>query len=86
MNCGEVKRNYRSLEDYFLKVEKRFLIAAGHVPDYPQDNVTVMVSRNLYLKPKISFRIADTKQNININCSQLRKGVREGIRGGYFLV
>jgi hypothetical protein len=36
--------NYRSLEDYFLKVEKRFLIVAGHISDYSQDNVIQMIT------------------------------------------
>jgi hypothetical protein len=47
------KMNYRSLEDYFLKVEKRFLIVAGHISDYSQDNVIQMIAQNLYFKLKI---------------------------------
>jgi hypothetical protein len=31
--------NYRSSEDYFLKVEKRFLIVVGHAPHYLQGEV-----------------------------------------------
>ncbi|MBP1694821.1 MAG: hypothetical protein H6Q41_9 [Deltaproteobacteria bacterium] len=36
MNCREGKMNYLSLEDYFLKVEKRFLIVVEHTPYYLQ--------------------------------------------------
>jgi hypothetical protein len=54
-NCVEGKMNYHTLEDYFLKVEKRFLILAAWPLYSLRDNVIEMASQNLYLKPKISI-------------------------------
>jgi len=46
--------NYHSSEDYFLKVEKRFLIVVGDAPYCLQGEVIKMISQNLYFKRKIS--------------------------------
>jgi hypothetical protein len=47
--------NYHSSEDYFLKVEKRFLTVVGHALCYQQGNVIEMISQNLLFRPKISI-------------------------------
>ena len=51
--------NYHSSEDYFLKVEKRFLIAVGHTLCYQQGDVIEMIPQNPYVKLEIPFRTAD---------------------------
>jgi hypothetical protein len=71
----EERMNYHSSEDCFLKVEKRFLIMVGHALGHFQ-----------IFAPSGKIPSHAESQIPNINCSQLKTGIWEGNRMGYFVV